>query len=72
MLKLLCFRILREVFFFPLFLLVHDCRVSSQGSPLGAEQVPSPQSPLNPRAGMGKNEASQVIVHDIALLMVHY
>ncbi|XP_016339693.1 MLX-interacting protein-like isoform X4 [Sinocyclocheilus anshuiensis] len=38
---------------------VHDGRVSGQGSPLGAEQVPSPQSPLNPSAGMGKNEASQ-------------
>ncbi|XP_073695571.1 MLX-interacting protein isoform X2 [Garra rufa] len=35
----------------------HDGRVSGQGSPLGAEQVPSPQSPLNPC--MGKNEASQ-------------
>ncbi|XP_016360890.1 MLX-interacting protein-like isoform X3 [Sinocyclocheilus anshuiensis] len=35
----------------------HDGRVSGQGSPLGAEQVPSPQSPLNPCAG--KNEASQ-------------
>ncbi|XP_026111079.1 MLX-interacting protein-like isoform X1 [Carassius auratus] len=35
----------------------HDRRVSGQGSPLGAEQVPSPQSPLNPCAG--KNEASQ-------------
>uniref|UniRef100_A0A9J8CDR2 MLX interacting protein n=2 Tax=Cyprinus carpio TaxID=7962 RepID=A0A9J8CDR2_CYPCA len=38
---------------------VHDGRVSGQGSPLGAEQVPSPQSPLNPSAGMGKNEGSQ-------------
>ncbi|XP_043094954.1 MLX-interacting protein isoform X5 [Puntigrus tetrazona] len=38
---------------------VHDGRVSGQGSPLGAEQVPSPQSPLNPTAGMGKNETSQ-------------
>lgn len=38
---------------------VHDGRVSGQGSPLGAEQIPSPQSPLNPSAGMGKNEASQ-------------
>uniref|UniRef100_A0A671TAA6 MLX-interacting protein-like n=1 Tax=Sinocyclocheilus anshuiensis TaxID=1608454 RepID=A0A671TAA6_9TELE len=38
---------------------IHDGRVSGQGSPLGAEQVPSPQSPLNPSAGMGKNEASQ-------------
>ncbi|KTG29156.1 hypothetical protein cypCar_00008292 [Cyprinus carpio] len=35
----------------------HDRRVSGQGSPLGAEQVPSPQSPLNPCAG--KNEGSQ-------------
>uniref|UniRef100_A0A673MWX8 MLX-interacting protein-like n=1 Tax=Sinocyclocheilus rhinocerous TaxID=307959 RepID=A0A673MWX8_9TELE len=35
----------------------HDGRVSGQGSPLGAEQVPSPQSPLKPCAG--KNEASQ-------------
>ncbi|XP_016096756.1 MLX-interacting protein-like [Sinocyclocheilus grahami] len=35
----------------------HDGRVSGQGSPLGAEQVPSPQSPLNPCSG--KNEASQ-------------
>uniref|UniRef100_A0A673IVM7 MLX-interacting protein-like n=1 Tax=Sinocyclocheilus rhinocerous TaxID=307959 RepID=A0A673IVM7_9TELE len=39
---------------------VHDGRVSGQGSPLVAEQVPSPQSPLNPSAGMGKNEASQI------------
>ncbi|XP_043094955.1 MLX-interacting protein isoform X6 [Puntigrus tetrazona] len=39
---------------------VHDGRVSGQGSPLGAEQVPSPQSPLNPTAGMGKNETSQI------------
>ncbi|KAK9974039.1 hypothetical protein ABG768_022148 [Culter alburnus] len=35
----------------------HDGRVSGQGSPLGPEQVPSPQSPLNTSAGMGKNEA---------------
>ncbi|XP_043094956.1 MLX-interacting protein isoform X7 [Puntigrus tetrazona] len=42
-----------------LILTVHDGRVSGQGSPLGAEQVPSPQSPLNPTAGMGKNETSQ-------------
>ncbi|XP_077062776.1 MLX-interacting protein [Siphateles boraxobius] len=34
----------------------HDGRVSGQGSPLGPEQVPSPQSPLNTSAGMGKNE----------------
>ncbi|XP_016360892.1 MLX-interacting protein-like isoform X5 [Sinocyclocheilus anshuiensis] len=40
-----------------LILTAHDGRVSGQGSPLGAEQVPSPQSPLNPCAG--KNEASQ-------------
>lgn len=33
-----------------------DGRVSGQGSPLGPEQVPSPQSPLNTSAGMGKNE----------------
>ncbi|XP_043094958.1 MLX-interacting protein isoform X9 [Puntigrus tetrazona] len=43
-----------------LILTVHDGRVSGQGSPLGAEQVPSPQSPLNPTAGMGKNETSQI------------
>ncbi|XP_042613023.1 MLX-interacting protein isoform X8 [Cyprinus carpio] len=40
-----------------LILTAHDRRVSGQGSPLGAEQVPSPQSPLNPCAG--KNEGSQ-------------
>uniref|UniRef100_A0A8C1EMG7 MLX interacting protein n=1 Tax=Cyprinus carpio carpio TaxID=630221 RepID=A0A8C1EMG7_CYPCA len=39
------------------FSVAHDRRVSGQGSPLGAEQVPSPQSPLNPCAG--KNEGSQ-------------
>ncbi|RXN07002.1 MLX-interacting -like isoform X1 [Labeo rohita] len=37
----------------------HDGRISGQGSPLGVERVPSPQSPLNPCTGMGKNEASQ-------------
>ncbi|ROL44365.1 MLX-interacting protein [Anabarilius grahami] len=38
----------------------HDGRVSGQGSPLGPEQVPSPQSPLNITAGMGKNEACKI------------
>ncbi|XP_051528380.1 MLX-interacting protein-like isoform X3 [Myxocyprinus asiaticus] len=35
-------------------------RVSGQGSPLGSEQVPSPQSPLSSSStGLAKNEASQ-------------
>ncbi|XP_062873752.1 MLX-interacting protein isoform X2 [Trichomycterus rosablanca] len=37
-----------------------DGRTSSQGSPLGAEQVPSPQSPLSScSTGLVKNEPSQ-------------
>lgn len=36
-----------------------DGRVSGQGSPLGAEQVPSPQSPLNSSTGLAKSECSQ-------------
>lgn len=36
-----------------------DGRISGQGSPLGVEQVPSPQSPLSTSTGMSKNENSQ-------------
>ncbi|XP_026865085.2 MLX-interacting protein isoform X1 [Electrophorus electricus] len=36
-----------------------DGRNSGQGSPLGAEQVPSPQSPLSSTTGLAKNEANQ-------------
>lgn len=38
-----------------------DGRTSGQGSPLGAEQVPSPQSPLSScTSGLVKNEPNQV------------
>ncbi|XP_056601864.1 MLX-interacting protein isoform X2 [Triplophysa dalaica] len=36
-----------------------DGRISGQGSPLGAEQVPSPQSPLNSSTGLTKSEGTQ-------------
>ncbi|KAI4889391.1 hypothetical protein NFI96_034076 [Prochilodus magdalenae] len=36
-----------------------DGRTSGQGSPLGAEQVPSPQSPLSSSTGLTKNESNQ-------------
>ncbi|XP_076843224.1 MLX-interacting protein isoform X2 [Brachyhypopomus gauderio] len=36
-----------------------DRRNSGQGSPLGVEQVPSPQSPLNSTTGLTKNETTQ-------------
>lgn len=36
-----------------------DVRISGQGSPLGAEQVPSPQSPLNSSTGLTKTECTQ-------------
>ncbi|XP_049326697.1 MLX-interacting protein isoform X5 [Astyanax mexicanus] len=36
-----------------------DGRTSGQGSPLGAEQVPSPQSPLSSSTGLPKNEGNQ-------------
>ncbi|KAK1806810.1 hypothetical protein P4O66_005289 [Electrophorus voltai] len=37
-----------------------DGRNSGQGSPLGTEQVPSPQSPLSSTTGLAKNEANQM------------
>ncbi|XP_036453817.1 MLX-interacting protein isoform X5 [Colossoma macropomum] len=36
-----------------------DGRTSGQGSPLGSEQVPSPQSPLSSSTGLAKNESNQ-------------
>ncbi|XP_057214165.1 MLX-interacting protein isoform X4 [Triplophysa rosa] len=36
-----------------------DGRISGQGSPLGAEQVPSPQSPLNSSTGLTKSEGTR-------------
>ncbi|XP_072520689.1 MLX-interacting protein isoform X2 [Salminus brasiliensis] len=36
-----------------------DGRNSGQGSPLGADQVPSPQSPLSSSTGLAKSEANQ-------------
>lgn len=42
-----------------IFFTARDGRTSGQGSPLGAEQVPSPQSPLSSSTGLAKNEANQ-------------
>uniref|UniRef100_A0A3B1IBP7 MLX interacting protein n=1 Tax=Astyanax mexicanus TaxID=7994 RepID=A0A3B1IBP7_ASTMX len=40
-------------------IMTRDGRTSGQGSPLGAEQVPSPQSPLSSSTGLPKNEGNQ-------------
>lgn len=50
--------------------LARDGRTSGQGSPLGAEQVPSPQSPLS-STGLAKNEATQVPSGSVCTETVH-
>ncbi|KAL7839479.1 hypothetical protein SRHO_G00261370 [Serrasalmus rhombeus] len=42
-----------------ILLTARDGRTSGQGSPLGSEQVPSPQSPLSSSTGLAKNESNQ-------------